>query len=292
MTKRSVIITTSILVGIIALMTILFGAVFRVRNINVVYGDDFKYKDHVTAIVKDSKLKKGSAIFSVDKQKVKNNIEFNYPYARVDSVSISSFVSVKIKLSNRAPLYYVAEESKYYILDEECKVLEITADENMAKKYILLNSVISIGQEVEVGEFVSNQYTPNCEKLYYALYSNAVLNIGDDSNEDGNPDEKYLDREDMCNIIASIGFSQIDELEGKVTKLIISTNLTDYGVRIEITCPEDNLDYKINSAFSALRELVLRDKQNATTLSKSGTICVRYAYDENNNKYLKCEYRV
>lgn len=287
MTKRSVIITTSILVGIIALIGVLFGAVFRVRNIDVVYSEDFAYKEQIITLVKDSKLKKGSAIFSVDKQEIIDNIEANYPYARVDSVSISSFVSVKIKLSNRAPLYYVAEENKYYILDEECKVLEITTDETIASKYILLNSVISVGQKVEAGEFVSNQYTPSCEKLYYALYSNAVLNIGEDIDEDGNPDAKYLEREDMCDIISSISFSQIDELEGKVTKLTINTNSTDYGVKIEITAPEKDLDYKINNAFSALRELIARNQNEY----KSGTIYVRYAYDENNNVGLKVEYR-
>ena len=37
MTKKSVIITTSILIGIVAIFTILFGAVFRVGEINIKY---------------------------------------------------------------------------------------------------------------------------------------------------------------------------------------------------------------------------------------------------------------
>lgn len=292
MTKRSVIITTSILLSIIALVAILFGFVFRVRNINVVCADDFKYKEQINLLIKDSKIKKGSAIFALDKQQAINNIESNYPYAKVENISISSFVSVKINLSNRQPMYCVAEEDKYYILDEECKVLDITSDNTIASNYILLNSVINIGQEVVVGQFVENKYTSTCKNLYYALYSSAVLNIGEDNDGDGNPDAKYLEREDMCNVISSISFTTIDELDGKTTKLIINTNPTDYGVKIEITNPSENLDLKINMAFSAFRELIERDKQDGSTLANSGTICVRYSYDENNNVSLKCEYHV
>ena len=75
MTKRSVIITTSILVGIMMIFTILFGVVFCAWNINLVYKDDFVYKNQTTDILAASKIKKGCSIFGIDRDEIANNIE-------------------------------------------------------------------------------------------------------------------------------------------------------------------------------------------------------------------------
>ena len=283
MTKKSIIITTSAIVGLIAILTILFGVVFRVRKIDVVYGDDFCYSAQIDDILTASKLRKNKSIFSVERDIVATNIEPAYPYARVEGVNVTSFTSVKIKLSNREPLYYVVEEAVYYILDEDCKVLEITNDSALATKYILLTDVFSVSESTKVGQFLSNKYTSVCKGLYNALYSNAVLNIGEDTDNDGEADKKYLDRNDMCEIISSIKFTQVDELNGRVDKLVMSTS---YGTSISIIEPKKELDLKINMAFSALRVLIERGNNEQA----SGTIQVRYSYDENNVNSIKCEY--
>lgn len=286
MTKRAVIITTSVLVGLITIFTILFGVVFRVRNIKVVSGDDFYYKTQINEVLTTSKLKKNSSIFSVNRTKVKNNIEKNYPYARVN-VNISSFNSVKITLSNRTPLYYFIENEVCFILDEDCKVLEsigLQDYNNNTYQLILLTDVFSAGENNVVGQFLENKYTSVCNNLYKALYSNAMIEV----DNGGNFESSYLDREDMCEVISLVKFSQVTELNGKVDKLHLTTS---YGVEITIIEPQTNLDYKINMAFSALRTLQQRDRQNGTTLIQSGSINVEYKYDSNNNQSLNCEYR-
>ena len=104
MTKRAVIITTSVIVALIAVFTILFGVVFRVRDIKVVSSEDFCYSAQLDDILACSKLRKNKSIFSVNRNKIARNIEQEYPYARVEGVNITSFTSVKITLSNREPL--------------------------------------------------------------------------------------------------------------------------------------------------------------------------------------------
>ena len=287
MTKKSVVITTSVLLGLILVFTILFGVVFRVRNINVVYADDFCYKTQIDGILDVSNLSKNDSLFTINRNKVVRNIERAYPYTRVEGVNISSFTSIKIKLSNRQPLYYIVENAIYYILDEDCKVLEITNNKELATKYILLTDVFSVSENTKAGEFLDSKYAKICSNLYKALYTNAMLNIGDDIDQDGEPDKKYLERQDMYNLVKNIKFSVIDELDGKMDKLVMTSS---YGVNIEIVEPQQNLDRKINMAFSALREIIARDKQYSTNLSSSGSIIVRYSYDENNNTILKCEY--
>ena len=287
MTKRAVIITTSVLVGLVSIFTILFGVVFRIREINVVCGEDFCYKTQVGDIVNTSKLQKNDSIFSINRNKIADNIEKAYPYARVDGVNITSFTDVNIKLSNREPLYYVVEEAVYYILDEDCKVLEITNDSVRASKYIRLNDVFSMGENVQVGNFLEGSYAEVCNGLYTAMYTNAMLNIGEDADQDGDLDAKYLERADMCEVISSVRFEQVEELHGKVDRLIITTS---YGVSLSIIEPTNNLDYKINMVFSALRTLIEQDNENLTDNATKGSIVVRYSYDDNNQQLLKCEY--
>ncbi len=283
MTKRAVIITSSILLSLIMIITILFGVVFRVRDIDVVTSEDFKYKSQTAEILRDSKLRKNSSIFSVDRDEMASNIEKEWAYARA-RVNLSNFTSVKITLSNREPLYYLVQDAKYYILDEECKVLEITNNADLATQYILLNNVFEVTEKTSAGEFLSNKYSSVCEDLYDALYSSAVLNL---EAEDGTFEDRHLSREDMIEVINSLKFTQVSELKGKVDKLIM---ITSYGTTISIIDPQQDMDLKVNMVFSALRTLIANDQLNSTDLSTKGEIAVRYTYDENNNYKPKCEY--
>lgn len=279
MTKRAVIITSSVLLAIVALFTILFGVVFRVRSISVAYDQTFRYSAQIDDIKLSSGLKKGKSIFAVDRSAAAQSIEKFYPYARV-GVNITSLTSVKITLSNRLPLFYQVDNEKYYILDEDCKVLEITTDISQAQQYILLNQAFGLGDGVEVGEFIGDARASTCTSLYNALYSNAMLYI------DGQ--DKFLDREDMLNVIKNIGFKKVNELNGKVDAITLKTS---YGCSIEITEPSVNLDLKVNMAFSALREIISKDADNGTNKQASGTILVRYSYNADNQITTKCEYR-
>lgn len=291
MTKRSIIITTSIILGILVVITILFGAVFRVRKVKVNFTQDFYYKAQINEIISASNIKKGEGIFSVDTTKAKENIEKEFPYARVDGVNLTSFISVTISLSTRQPLYYAVQEGIYYILDEDCKVLDIINDSEEAGKYIWLENAFEIGQDVEVGDFLNGNNSSACTKLYLALYSNATLKLRDVDN-DGILNEHYLEREDMLNVLDSVEFATpIDDLTyGKIDKIILTTS-SNYGVKIEITDTSRQLDLKVNMAFSALRKLIEEDEKNGTQLAKTGSIIVRYSYDENNAISLACEYR-
>ena len=283
MTKRAVIITTSVIVGIVAILTILFGVVFRVRDIKVVSAEDFYYKAQIGEVVTSSNLKKNTSIFNVNRAKIINNIEQNYPYARAN-VNISGLTSVKITLTNRKPLYYFVQEAVYYILDEDCKILEVTTDSSLAVDYIKLDSVFNASASTQAGQFLDNKYTKVCNNLYKALYSNAMIEV----ENNGTFEQKYLDRADMCQLIKSLKFSQQDELNGRVDKLHLTTS---YGVAITIIEPQSELEHKVNMAFSAFRSLQQRDRQNSTNLLSSGSINVIYTYDDNNNATATCEYR-
>jgi len=248
----------------------------------MVYADDFYYKDQVSSILNSTKLKKNTSIFSVNRDKIASNVEASFPYAKAN-VNIDSFTSVKITLSNRTPLYYFVQESVYYILDEDCKILKVTNDVTEAEKHILLKDVFSASESTLAGQFLNNKYTHICNDLYLALYTNAVVEI--DSGE--GYEETYLDRGLMCETIDLVEFSQSTELNGKMDKLEMTTS---YGVKITIIEPQQNLGYKINMAFSALRKLQQDDRLNSTSFATSGSINVIYTYQQGTTSTI-CEYR-
>lgn len=284
MTKRAVIIITSILVGLMMLFTILFGAVFRVRQIEVVKATNFHYSLDEDDVVLSSKLKKNISIFDVNLSKVKDDLEKEYPYAKVD-VNLDSFTRVKITLSNRTPLYYFVENELYYILDEDCKVLEVTNNIALAQDYILLHNVFSVGQTMTAGQFLNGKYTNLCSSIYKALYQY----VGEDANNDGILDNQYITKGDIYEVIRNVKFERTNELFGEVDKLVMSTS---YGVKITIIEPQKDLGIKTNMAFSALRVLQENDRIQGGNSAQTGSINVIYKYDDNNNASLVCEYRV
>ena len=287
MTRRNVIITSSVLVGIIAIITILFGAVFRVREIQVKCDDGFYYHDQLDDILSVSQLKKNTSIFALDNDKMITNIEQNDPYAKVNSISLTSFTSVDIKLSNRIALYYFIENEICYILDEDCKVLEkITIQEYNNRDYNLieLQNVFSAGEGVGAGQFLDGKYAVILGQLFKDLYTNAMVEI----DNGGQFEAKYLEREDMCNIISNVAFTYEYEIYGKVDRLVMSTS---YGLKITIIEPQKDLDKKVNQAFSAFRVLQARDREQGENFTQTGAINVIYSYDEVGNCSIVCEYR-
>lgn len=283
MTKRAVIITTTILVSIMMIVTILFGAVFRVRKIELIYGQDFVYKSQDNEILGISRLKKNTSIFEVDREQIALNIEKIYHYAKVQ-VNLSSLTSVTIKLSNRTPMYYFVQDNVYYILDEDCKILEVETIPDNAISNIKLTNVFSASEDTVAGEFLTNQYSSVCSSLYKAMY----LNMGEDSDLDGKLDQDSIDRDYMKSVITDITFGSVYDLNGKLDKLIMSTT---YGVKLTIVEPQVNLNYKARILFSALRKLIADDNANSTNLSNSGAINVVYEYNEFNNQKTICEYK-
>jgi len=288
MTKRAVIITTSFIVILLMTITMLFGVVFRVRTIEFKYGEEFQYKAQINEILTASKLKKNTSIFDINREEITKNIETAFPYARVDGINLVSATKLKVTLSNRAPLYYFTENETCFVLDEDCKVLEkISVQEynNRSLKYILLNNVFSAGESVEAGQFLTNKYSALCKDLYKALYSNAMI---EKEQTDEIFEAQYLNRDEMCEFIDSIRFTQSYELNGKVDKLIMTTSS---GVEMVIIHPQNQFNLKINMAFSAFRSLQQTDRLEGSSLTQSGSINVIYNYDTENNQSIICEYR-
>ncbi len=263
MTKAKIILI-SILIFIIALASVLFGAVFRVRKQSLVaVGEDVQYCEELkTEILSSSGIKNGQSIFMINKDLAISNIEKAYPYIKVIQVRTTSFIEIEFHVRKRFETYYSEVNSKYYILDEELKVLKIQSVGEVEKPNLseFDSSKLGIDSNTKVGDIVSTKYYQQiANDLYGALYSNALL-----------------DRDKISSKITSISFDEGFTLYGSYTRLILQTTT---GVKMDICKPETNLNNKINICFSTY------NSENLTTEQKASGV-IKIYLDENNIQHV------
>lgn len=273
MTKKAKIITISIVLSILALILILFGAVFCLYKQDVVFIGDRSSTIDITneEIIESAGLKKGRPIFSLDKETAINNIERTYPYLKVIQINTVSAIRIEISVRERYEMYYTYSDStkKYYVLDEELKVLRMSDIEPIGitkfESSILgedMLDILGITSNTIVSDFLSTEnYRGITYELFVSMYNTVMI---DDAGTD-----RYVDREDIKSLITKLQFAKGYTLEETYDRVIL--NLSN-GFIVDIGKPQENFQDKVNICFSALDTLI----ENGET---SGTIKYTYLDD-------------
>jgi len=248
MSKRSI-ITISIVTGLLAVLLILFGAVFCVRNQRVSFvGDRSSITVTDSEIINTAKIKKGSPIFAIDKNEATKNIESAYPYLKVIQVKTASPITIEFRVRARVAMYYTQYNTNYLLLDEDLKVLQIVTDVPQLTKLNI--NTLGITESTVAGDFVGNA---NQHNIIYNLFT-SMYNVG-------MLDDAPMDREDISSFMTEISFDTGYTLTKSYDRLIIKTSL---GVTLDIAEPTDNLEYKVNVLMSAIDELSAEQKSSGT----------------------------
>ncbi len=242
MTKKSIIIT-SILLSILALLFILFGAVFRLRQIDVVRPEGSEIAVTDQDIIAASKLKLGKSIFMLDKQSAIDEIEQTYAEIKVVQIKTVSVVRVQIVVRERVEMFYAEYNNSFYCLDEDLKVLRQTETE--PTNLIKIETDLGITSNTKLHDFLNKDYALITYKLFTAMYTNVKV------------EDHYAERADICNLISSVkfekGYELIDENNAvSFTNLIITTRA---GLTMKIAAPENELGKKVNICFSTFDSL-------------------------------------
>lgn len=271
--SKAKIILISVLIGLIAFVAILFGTVFCLRHQEIERIGEFSVEISNQDIISTAGFKKGGSIFMLDKEKATQNIEKSYPEIKVVQIRTVSINKIQIVIKQREKMFYYATEENYYILDEECKILEILTLEGElnTEPTDLIKIDFSIDfTNLQAGDFASSDYNRNLtQNLYIAIITNVTKQSGE--NED------YYTREDMKNSIKSVSLSQASTLKENYTRLIL---LTRTGETLDIAKPEDNLCEKINICYSAINKLKSEGESNFTIkiyLDKDGNQKLGYS---------------
>ncbi len=251
MNKRAV-ITISIVSAILAIVLILFCAVFRVRYQTIDFVGERVVTNTITnkEIKSSANIKNGSSIFLIDKDSATNNIESTYPYLKVIQIKTKSVITIQFRLRERVPMYYAEFNANYYIMDEDLKVLDIsTTQPTMTRLNI---DSLDIDSDTKAGDFVGSKYEQQVmSSLFIAMYNVAKIN------------DEYLDRDDIKTFMLDISFDKGYTLSKSYNRLIVTTS---YGVKLDIAEPNKDLEHKVNVLMSAFNELT--DTQKSSGILK------------------------
>ncbi len=278
--KKSGIILLSIFVVLIALVGVLFGAVFCLRTQHVVFVGENTLKVDKEEIIEAAGLKKGQSIFMIDKDQAISNVEAKYSHIKVIQIKTISLTEIEIKIRARHEMCYAKFNNNYYIMDEEFKVLNIVEmnaedeESNEPTDLIYIENEFNITTSTKVCDFVGSDYQ---KSVMIELYNSMITVVTKTEGEGEEAREVYFTRADVCDMLKNIQF----EDHNTFNNIIVTTK---YGVKLNIENPSKKLQNKINICFSTIKEFL----SNTETENKVQSGEIKIYYDMDNNQ--KCIY--
>lgn len=114
---RKIILAIVILVVVFFLLK--YAGAFNVKNVNITGNENTKVEDIIAA----GQIEKGSSYFSFVGKKARESIE-KLPYVKTAKITFLPFAPVKISIVERNPLFQGVYNGKFYLVDDELRVLE------------------------------------------------------------------------------------------------------------------------------------------------------------------------
>lgn len=304
MTKKRIILF-SILISLLALIIILFGAVFCLRKtkINTINATEhpltitqtttneegvieYINKDITESmLLKATGLKKGKSIFAINKNKIISNIETEYPSIKVVNIKTTSLVGLQISVRQRLGLYYVEVFEKaefstgegYYILDEELVIVNKLNKSDKVEEALQHYTKLSFDNKVLSGKpyyarLSSLQVQNYTSNLFKSVCSVVKIKDNQITNTDGS---EYVERNNFPVIIKNVGVykavvvDNLQDLANDIYWLVLTTNS---GVNIKILRPDKDLTLKVNYCFSALPQLTNDNNVIVCSYNEAGEI--------------------
>lgn len=246
MNKRKIIIT-SIVLSVVLLMIISFCTIFRVRKRLVTQIGEESVAILSEEVLSASGLKKGQFTLSLNKDKLAQNIENKLPEVKVVQIRTISPISVEIVVKNRIKTYYtsveIQGETKFFVMDEELKILEIS--DTLSQPYIEISNLsLNINENTKLYSFAGNK---SIQLIASSFYVSAYKTMTD-------APTKQESRQQILSMVEKIEL--LDDgitLSERYNRLIITTKSSSgYGASFDIAKPEIDLTRKLNMCVSAL----------------------------------------
>lgn len=247
--KKGAIISLSMILLILALIGILFGAGFCLRSQTVKVVGDRPISISKEEIISSAELKNGQSIFLIDKEKAIKNIEAKHAEIKVIQIKTKSVTEIEIVVRARQKMFYTIFNDKYYIMDEELKVLEIKEiiTENGANPVPQLTHIkdnsLNINNSTLKCDFVGNDFQ---QKVMYSLNQAMLNNVKEELEKNK---KVYYSRADFVDMFKYIEFESYESFN----KIILTTK---YGVKFDIENPSENLTNKLNICLSTVKSLI------------------------------------
>ncbi len=263
--KKKTIITLSILLFFIVLTSILFGAVFCLRTQSVTVVGDSAISVGKEEIISAGGFKTGRSIFLLDKEKAISNIEAKYADVKVVQIKTTSVTKIEICVRARHKMFYTVFNDKYYIMDEELKVLEIKEIETdqgvnpVPELTHIKDGSLNINNSTLKCDFIGSEFQ---QKAIYALNQAMLNNVKTKTDTV----TQYYTRVDLVDMFEFVEFESYESFD----KIILTTK---YGVKFDIENPSENLSKKLSICLATLNSLIEEDQGDRQA---SGVIKIYY----------------
>ncbi len=159
--KKKLIITFSVIGGIILLLIILLFTLFGVKNVVLdlrTYNSRFSSEEVQQSVIKSGEFAYNMPIFFQDKKSYISKLEKNNPYLKVINIESKFPNTLSIKCMDREEVFAIKmSDERYFILDEDLKVLEVlTSFDSTQTNAILLGGEISVDNvDASAGDFLT-----------------------------------------------------------------------------------------------------------------------------------------
>lgn len=255
---KKIIICISSIVGFIGVIVILFFTLFALNNVSV----DFKnetvmFQDELTQneIIQAGDFPNGACVFFINKQLNVEKIEKMHPYLKVINIETVFPNNFIIHCYEREELFAVQfDEKKYYICDEEFKILRILTLETDEYLSIQTNAINVKGYENVPKNFIAGDFlSVNKEKDAVIKKFSPAFKL----NNRTAVEQKALIKEIEFEMYASVIHK----------KYMVALNLIDFtDFFTKIVDAEDFLEYKINLYLETLSIIFDNEKQDSELL--------------------------
>ena len=219
-------ITLIVTLAVLLIAVISCAFIFRVNSIEVnflVSSTRYSDEESVNKIVKDCQIKKGNSVFLLNKQKVSDELEVDYPYLDIINIEVIFPNIVRIHCVERIECYAIKlTNNNYAICDKDLKVLRFS---NSTEDMVVIKDGFN---SAEIGAHIT--YENSC------YYSKLIEEF-----------EKFNQTSTSIKfILQDIELNKVNGANGDEFNLNIST---DSGINIEIQNITTAFSNKVYKAY-------------------------------------------
>ncbi|MBE7075239.1 MAG: FtsQ-type POTRA domain-containing protein [Clostridiales bacterium] len=159
MKYKRLIITLSCVLGAVLLCTILCFTLFRLHGVSLNFKNQttlFNTQQSQNQIISSAEINYGVPIFALNKSNIKQNLESKNPYLKVINIETAFPNKLIIHCAQREETFVIkSREDRFYVCDEELKVLKVYDSYTTSQENAVVVSGISVlNNAATIGDFL------------------------------------------------------------------------------------------------------------------------------------------
>ena len=267
---------------VVILIIIFSFTVFFFFLVEIEYKTSSKYIENTNEeIIESGKFKYKHTVLIHNKNSYKYNIEEFNPYIKVvniETVFPSKFV---VHIAERQEIYAIEDDEKFYICDEEMRVLRIVKNfESDTSNAMLLRLEEKLSEEYEEGDYILETREPN---IYRYLFENNRL-LGE---QQAFIQEVTLLKEHDETLKKDLNITLLKFFSGQTFKIVNDNYGMKYKVKLMIDVYSQLYDFIGKEISSNGQKVVLKEED-----LKDCTILISNYYDLSIHKENECFFNI